>query len=120
VMMLSEETGVDASAFKKHPMHHVLTSVVGGRIDLDVPCRELQLEDGQTLMMCTDGLHGAVPDDVIRQTLQEEPDLGRAADRLIEAALARQSRDNVTVLLARYVPDARSTETKDARRRQLT
>jgi protein phosphatase len=120
VMMLSEETGVDASAFKKHPMHHVLTSVVGGRIDLDVPCHELQLEDGQTLMMCTDGLHGAVPDDVIRQTLQAEPDLGRAADRLIEAALARQSRDNVTVLLARYVPDARSTETKDARRGKLT
>lgn len=102
VMMLSEETGVDASAFKKHPMHHVLTSVVGARLELDVAVHELDLRDGQTLMMCTDGLHGAVPDDVIQQTLRDEPDLARAADRLVETALERQSRDNVTVLLARY------------------
>lgn len=102
VTMLSEETGVDASAFKRHPMHHVLTSVVGARIDLDVTIHELELQEGQTLMMCTDGLHTVVPDDVIRRTLDEEPDLERAADRLIETALSRQSRDNVTVLLARY------------------
>jgi protein phosphatase len=102
VMMLSEETGVDAAALRKHPMHHVLTSVVGARLELEVGVQELDLEDGQTLMMCTDGLHGVMPDDVIRETLQAEPDLERAADRLIETALARQSRDNVTVLLARY------------------
>jgi protein phosphatase len=102
VMMLSEETGVDASALKKHPMHHVLTSVVGARLELEVGVQELDLEDGQTLMMCTDGLHGVIPDDLIRETLQAEPDLERAADRLIETALARQGRDNVTVLLARY------------------
>lgn len=102
VMMLSEETGVDASLFKKHPMHHVLTSVVGARLELDLAVHELELRDGQTLMMSTDGLHGVVPDDVIQQTLQQERDLPRAAERLVETALARQSRDNVTVLLARY------------------
>ncbi|HTK29790.1 MAG TPA: protein phosphatase 2C domain-containing protein [Vicinamibacterales bacterium] len=102
VMMLSEETGVDADALRGHPMHNVLTSVVGARMELEVAVHELDLEDGQTLMICSDGLHGVVPDEVIRQTLQEEPDLARAADRLIETALARQGRDNVTVLLARY------------------
>jgi PPM family protein phosphatase len=106
VAMLSEETGVDAATLKKHPMHHVLTNVVGARIELDVTVHDLDLEDGQTLMMCTDGLHGVIGDDVIQQTLQEEPDLGKAADRLIQTALDSNGRDNVTVLLARYTDAA--------------
>jgi PPM family protein phosphatase len=106
VTMLSEETGVDAATLKKHPMHHVLTNVVGARHELDVTVHELDLEDGQTLMMCTDGLHGVLADDAIQRTLQEEPDLGKAAERLIQAALDLHGRDNVTVLLARYKHDA--------------
>jgi PPM family protein phosphatase len=102
VTMISEETGVDANALKKHPMHHVLTNVVGARSELDVSAHEIDLEDGQTLMMCTDGLHGVLSDDAIQQTLQEEPDLGKAAERLIQAALEHHGRDNVTVLVARY------------------
>jgi protein phosphatase len=102
VAMLSEETGVDANTLKKHPMHHVLTNVVGARFELDVTVHELDLEDGQTLMMCTDGLHGVLGDEVIQQTLQEEPDLGKAAEKLIQLALDSNGRDNVTVLLARY------------------
>jgi serine/threonine protein phosphatase PrpC len=102
VAMLSEETGVDANTLKKHPMHHVLTNVVGARSELDVTVHELDLEDGQTLMMCTDGLHGVLADETIQQTLQEEPDLGKAAEKLIQQALESNGRDNVTVLLARY------------------
>jgi hypothetical protein len=74
--MLSEETGVDAATLKKHPMHHVLTNVVGARHELDVTVHELDLEDGQTLMMCTDGLHGVLRTKRSR-TLQEEPDARR-------------------------------------------
>jgi PPM family protein phosphatase len=105
VTMLSEETGVDAASLKKHPMHHVLTNVVGARNELDVTVHDLDLEDGQTLMMCTDGLHGVLADEAIQKTLEEESDLGKAADRLIQAALDLNGRDNVTVLLARYQQD---------------
>ena len=102
VTMLSEETGVDAATLKKHPMHHVLTNVVGARFELDVTVHDLDLEHGQTLMMCTDGLHGVLADDMIKKTLDEEPDLGKAADKLIQWALDLNGRDNVTVLIARY------------------
>jgi serine/threonine protein phosphatase PrpC len=57
-------------------------------------------------MMCTDGLHGVLADEAIQKTLQEEPDLGKAAERLIQEALDLHGRDNVTVLLARYKQDA--------------
>jgi serine/threonine protein phosphatase PrpC len=105
VAMISAETGVDISSLKKHPMNHVLTNVVGVRPDVETAVQNLDLVDGQTLMMCTDGLHGALSDDDIQAVLAEETDPGRAADRLIAEALARNVRDNVTVLVARYTAD---------------
>ena len=46
VVMLMKESGLDASAFEKHPMRHVLTSVVGARPELDVTVEEMDLVDG--------------------------------------------------------------------------
>jgi len=102
VALISAETGLDASLLKKHPMQHVLTNVVGARADLDVTVQELDLRDGQTLMMCTDGVHGTLSDTSIQKTLQGQRDPNLAAERLIQEALERQTRDNVTVLVARY------------------
>jgi serine/threonine protein phosphatase PrpC len=106
VALISAETGVDANMLKKHPMQHVLTSVVGARVDLDVTVQELDLRDGQTLMMCTDGVHGTLSDTSIQKTLQGQQDLNLAAERLIQEALDHQARDNVTVLVARYKAQA--------------
>jgi protein phosphatase len=102
VVMLMKESGLDASAFVHHPMRHVLTSVVGARPGLEVPVQEIDLVDGQTLMLCTDGLHGALSDDAIRSMLEAESDLERAADTLVETAVTRDGKDNITVVLARY------------------
>jgi protein phosphatase len=102
VEMLMKESGLDASAFEKHPMRHVLTSVVGARPELDVTVQELDLVDGQTIMFCTDGLHGALSDKDVAAVLKREANLDRAAAQLVEMAVARDGKDNVTVALARY------------------
>ncbi|HJZ78391.1 MAG TPA: protein phosphatase 2C domain-containing protein [Vicinamibacterales bacterium] len=102
VEMLKKESGLDASAFEKHPMRHVLTSVVGARPELDVTVDELDLVDGQTIMLCTDGLHGALKDRDVAAVLRSEADLDRAAAQLVEMAVQRDGKDNVTVAFARY------------------
>src|SRR5215471_4529380 len=102
VVMLQRESGLDPRAFEKHPMRHVLTSVVGARPEVDAQVRELELVDGETIMLCTDGLHGGLPDPMIRSILRDEPDLQRAADKLVDTAVSRDGSDNVTILLARY------------------
>ena len=91
-----------AAAFERHPMRHVLTSVVGARPELDVRVDERELTDGQTIVLCTDGLHGALPDRELEAVLKAERDLDRAAARLVDTAVRRDGRDNVTVALARY------------------
>jgi serine/threonine protein phosphatase PrpC len=102
VVMLAEQAGLDRAAIDRHPMRHVLTSVIGGRTDVRVPIGEIVLEDDEMIALCTDGLHGAVPDHLIASTLQSDSDMSRAAQKLVDTALERDGKDNITVLLARY------------------
>jgi serine/threonine protein phosphatase PrpC len=102
VMMLSREAGVDPRALHDHPMRNVLTNVVGARPDVDATIGEFDLSEGQLILLCTDGLHGGVPDDQMAAILQTEIDLQRAADTLVQMAVTQDGRDNVTVILARY------------------
>jgi protein phosphatase len=102
VVMLQKESGLAANAFEKHPMRHVLTSVVGARAELDVLAYDLVLRSGDAIMLCTDGLHGALTEDAVATMLRAGPDVEAAAGALVEAAITRDGSDNVTVLLARY------------------
>jgi serine/threonine protein phosphatase PrpC len=102
VVMLMKESGLDAAAFESHPMRHVLTSVIGARPEIDVVVEEIDLADGQTIALCSDGLHGALNDEDIADVLRSESDLERATDTLVNAAVTRDGTDNVTLVLARY------------------
>ncbi|HVN15721.1 MAG TPA: PP2C family serine/threonine-protein phosphatase [Anaerolineales bacterium] len=59
----------------------------------------LDLEPGDVLLLCTDGLTDLVWDDEILHTLQAKPNLKDAADMLIETANQRGGHDNITVIL---------------------
>jgi protein phosphatase len=101
VGMLADAPGVDLAALEDHPMKHMLTNVLGRKADLDVTVDEATLADGDAILLCTDGLHGAVADAELLAALTEEPDLQHAADRLVQSALDKRSRDNISVLIAR-------------------
>lgn len=59
------------------------------------------LHAGDRLVLCSDGLTGVVSDGTIRELLGAHADPQAAADALRAVALARGSRDNVTVLVVR-------------------
>jgi protein phosphatase len=87
---------------QKHPMRHVLTNVVGAREDVDVQIGERVLADGEVLMFCTDGLHGEISDEDMKQIFTREQDATTAAEALVAAVLERPARDNVTAVVVRY------------------
>ncbi len=86
---------------QKHPMRHVLTKVVGLRPDMDPAAGECRFNAGDTLMLCSDGLHGSLADDAIAATLGRSASVGEIAESLVEQALARGASDNVTVVVIR-------------------
>jgi serine/threonine protein phosphatase PrpC len=100
--MLADAPGVDIAALEDHPLKHLLTNVLGRKADLEIEVNETTLEEGEVLLLCSDGMHGSLSDDAMRAVLDAEPDLQQAARRLVQAALDAGSRDNVTVVLAKY------------------
>jgi protein phosphatase len=86
---------------------HVLTNALGGsseHVDVDVDL--LRLEDRDRLLLCSDGLSDLVEDDTIAQTLTGAETSAAACAQLVQLALDRGGRDNVTVIVAGYTfPD---------------
>ena len=79
---------------------HILTQAVGSSDELIPEIRRLELGNGDILLMCSDGLTGMVPDDVIAQIVGgSREDLRKAADRLVAEANGRGGHDNVSVIL---------------------
>jgi serine/threonine protein phosphatase PrpC len=82
---------------------HVLVNALGGSDeDVVVDVDQLELTNGDRLLLCSDGLTDLVDDEVIRQTLIECRESAEACGRLIDLALASGGRDNVTVVIASY------------------
>ena len=80
---------------------HVVTRAVGAEPTLRPDVGALDMEDGDLLLLCSDGLTEHLEDDEIARHLAETSDLDEAADRLIEAANDAGGSDNVTVVLVR-------------------
>ncbi len=80
---------------------NTLSSAVGGELKPSVGLIDLQW--GDTLLLCTDGLTKHVSDDEINGYLQNATSAESACDQLVEAALTGGGRDNITVVVGRAV-----------------
>jgi protein phosphatase len=78
----------------------VLASVVGGS-EMTLSVGLVDLQPGDILLLCTDGLTRHVPDERIAQLLGGATDAAAACRALVDAALADGGSDNVTVVVAR-------------------
>jgi protein phosphatase len=86
-----------------HSMRHVITNVVGGpEAGVKVEARALQIEPGDRLLLCSDGLTEAVTDEVIAATIDEEPNVEAAAKKLLALAMAGPAKDNITLVVASF------------------
>ena len=91
--------GMSTDDLSRHPMRHVLTNVVGAREQVEVHVRELDLQPGDRLLLCSDGLHEPLTPERLVAALEGEPDAQAAATRLVREALEHGTRDNVTALV---------------------
>jgi PPM family protein phosphatase len=87
---------------ESHPQRHILTAALGsGReISPSVPEAPVPLEDGDILLLCTDGLWSLVPEAGLARMAQSTP-AARACAQLVQAALERGGPDNITVMVVR-------------------
>jgi protein phosphatase len=100
---IADSQGLDDATTARSPYAHILSNAVGGgdpRVRPEVGAHELQ--EGDTLLLCTDGLSGQVADAEIARLLGDAPTATDACRDLIAAANSGRGMDNVTVIVARY------------------
>lgn len=92
---------LDSEEAARHPMRHVLTKVIGLRDDLEPSVGSSVFAAGDTLLLCSDGLHGVVTAEAIAESLQRADSVEQIATDLVESALKAGSTDNITAVVVR-------------------
>ncbi|GIW97086.1 MAG: protein phosphatase [Pirellulaceae bacterium] len=67
---------------------------------------EHQLEPGDILLLCTDGLYRQLSDEEIRSVLRRDTTARQMGERLVERATGKAGGDNVTVIVSRFLTSA--------------
>ena len=102
VQMLVESRAIAPEEARTHPKRNVVTNVVGGPEEgIYVETHTLTLDDGDLLLLCSDGLTEAVDHESIESILRNQPDQDTALKALLAKALDAGAPDNVTILVAR-------------------
>jgi PPM family protein phosphatase len=85
----------------KAPTRHVLSRSLGQDLFVAVETDEVQVMPDDVLVLCSDGLHGAVAAPEIANVIAHSSDLEAAARRLVTLANYEDGTDNVSVQLIR-------------------
>ncbi|MEE0745387.1 MAG: PP2C family serine/threonine-protein phosphatase [Anaerovoracaceae bacterium] len=77
---------------------------IGGLTYVDTNQAPVTLQDGDMLLLCSDGLYRNLSEDMICELMKEKADVNRIAENLTTAALlnAKGSQDNTTAIVLRY------------------
>ncbi|MEA4869715.1 MAG: Stp1/IreP family PP2C-type Ser/Thr phosphatase [Christensenella sp.] len=82
-----------------HPQRNIITRAVGVSPVVDVDLFEQEWAAGDILVLCSDGLHGAVNEEDIISVLSTSRSLENMCEILVQLALDNGGTDNITVLL---------------------
>jgi len=89
---------------RDHPYRNRITRVLGTSSTVEPDLFDLLLHPGDTLLLCSDGLTGELPDEEIEAILVNAANPAEAADRLVETALLKEGRDNISVIVIQTDP----------------
>jgi protein phosphatase len=86
-----------------HKLRHVIVNVVGGNeAGVRAEAHKVELESGDLLLLCSDGLTEMVDHQGIATILSAAPDPRTACERLVAEASENGGLDNITVVAARF------------------
>lgn len=94
---------IDEAQARLHPQRNVITRVLGMRPEPVPDVWVFPAIPGERFVICSDGLHGEVPDEQIAEVLRTEAGAQAAADALVARAVAAGGRDNVTVVVVDHL-----------------
>src|SRR5579863_8270291 len=83
------------------PTRHVLSRSLGNDLTVGIDTTDHQVHAGDVLLLCSDGLHSAVPTKEMVRIASHAADLSVAAQDLVTVANERDGSDNISIQLIR-------------------
>lgn len=111
IQELIDTGAVSPADADSHPEANVITRAVGVTPRLELDAERLDVQDGDTFLLCSDGLYRYVSDPEIQQFLGLG-DCMRACTGLVERALESAARDNITAIVVRAELDDTAVRTR--------
>lgn len=96
-----------------HPQRSVITRALGSDPQMQPDIYSLPVEDGDRLLLCSDGLSSMVSDEAIEMVMLANEYPQDACDALVDEALAAGGLDNVTVIVIDPLGEPPEEETVD-------
>lgn len=91
--------GLGKEEAKNHPDKNIITRAVGAGKTVEPDFFAVELEEGDIVLMCSDGLTNMLEDEEIRMIVSGARDVAEKATMLVDAANGNGGRDNISVIL---------------------
>jgi serine/threonine protein phosphatase PrpC len=102
VHRMVREGKISAEDADHHPQRNIVTRALGVDPHVEVDTFSVELNNGDRILVCSDGLNSMVAGTTIRDVLIDETDPQAAADRLVQLAIDGGGEDNITVLVLEF------------------
>lgn len=102
VQELVESGIITAKEAMTHSQKNVITRAIGTDCDIKVDTYEFELEDGDIIMLCSDGLSNMVKDEEILNISSSALTLEEQTNKLIDKALENGGLDNISLICIKY------------------
>lgn len=110
---------ITADEARVHPNRSVITRALGSDPAMYADHFSLNIEEGDRLILCSDGLSSMIPDGEIENIATQSSTAQICTDNLVDAALAAGGSDNCTVVVVDVVDDGKLREISKRRRRNV-
>lgn len=101
---------MDKADAKDHPDKNIITRAVGVSPELAIDFFEIEINNGDIILLCTDGLTNMIEDEDIRRIVLSQRDIVERTEKLIETANENGGRDNITAVLLEPFADTGADE----------
>lgn len=110
---LIEQGRLTEAEARFHPQRSVITRALGSDPHMQPDLYTLHVEEGDRLLLCSDGLCSMISDEDIEEILLDNPAPAHACDALVEEAIIAGGLDNVTVIVIDPLGDPPSEKDED-------
>lgn len=97
--------GIGREEARNHPDKNIITRAIGARDDVEVDFFNLELQTGDMVLLCSDGLTNMVDDETICRILKNGSSLRDRVEELVETANLNGGRDNISVIVIEPLAD---------------